>query len=138
MNRVVLFAFCTLLISCGSVTEEKLNLLNGYWEIQEVEFPNGGKKEYKINSNVDYIKVDNLKGYRKKVNPRFDGSFETSDDAEFFTIIAENDNYSIKYENDLSSWEETLVSLSDDSFAIKNAEGTIYKYKRFKPINISD
>lgn len=138
MNRVVLFAFCTLLISCGSVTEEKLSLLNGYWEIQEVEFPNGGKKEYKINSNVDYIKLDNLKGYRKKVNPRFDGSFETSDDAEFFTIIANNNSYSIKYENDLSSWEETLVSLSDDSFAIKNAEGTIYKYKRFKPINISD
>ncbi len=138
MNRVVLLVICILLFSCNLVKEEKLILLNGYWEIQEVEFPNGGKKEYKINSNVDYIQLDGSKGYRKKVNPKFDGSFETSDDAELFTITQKNDAYIMRYKNNLSSWEETLVSLSNESFAIKNEEGIVYKYKRFEPITISE
>ena len=134
----MLLFFFTLLISCSSVTEDKLSLLNGYWEIQEVEFPNGGKKKYKISNNVDYIELDNLKGFRKKVNPKFDGSFETSDDAEFFSIVVDNGVYIMRYKNDLSSWEESFVSLSDENFSIKNAEGTIYTYKRFEPLNSSE
>jgi hypothetical protein len=113
-------------------------LLNGYWEISEVKFPDGNTKEYKINSNVDYFQLEGLKGFRKKVNPKFDGSFETSDDAEPFTILEENDGFIIRYKNNLSSWQEVIVSLSNENFSLKNEEGTMYHYKRFEPINISD
>ncbi len=138
MKRILVLFLCSLLFACDAVTADKLSLLNGYWEISEVEFPDGNTKEYKVNSNVDYFKVEGLKGYRKKVNPKFDGSFETSDDAEPFTIIEQNDVYSIQYKNNLSSWEEIIISLSGDHFSLKNEEGTIYHYKRFEPINISD
>ncbi|MGB3151714.1 MAG: hypothetical protein WBB27_13730, partial [Maribacter sp.] len=109
MNRLVMLFLGSILLSCGSVTEDELTLLNGYWEITEVEFPNGKKKEYKMNSNVDYFKVDNLKGYRKKVNPKFDGSFETSDDAEPFTIFKDDDTFKMRYNNNLSTWEENIL-----------------------------
>ncbi|WP_281542902.1 hypothetical protein [Maribacter aestuarii] len=115
-----------------------MTLLNGYWEISEVEFPDGNTKEYKINSNVDYFQLEGLKGFRKKVNPKFDGSFETSDDAEPFTILEENEVFTIRYKNNLSSWQEIIVSLSNENFSLKNEEGTIYHYKRFEPINVSD
>lgn len=58
------------LISCSAkVDKDKLHLLNGYWEIKEVTFVDGAKKEYSINSTVDYIKLDSLSGFRKKVDP---------------------------------------------------------------------
>tara|TARA_R110002051_G_scaffold2568_3_gene13165 strand:+ start:565 stop:765 length:201 start_codon:yes stop_codon:yes gene_type:complete len=63
-----LLLFCTLLISsCGSkVDQEQLYLLNGYWEIKEVTFKDGTKKEYSVNTTVDFISLDSLKGYKKK------------------------------------------------------------------------
>ncbi len=138
MSRYLIVFFCSLLFSCNTVTKDKLTLLNGYWEISEVEFPDGNTKEYKINSNVDYFQLEGLKGFRKKVNPKFDGSFETSDDAEPFTILEENEVFTIRYKNNLSSWQEIIVSLSNENFSLKNEEGTIYHYKRFEPINVSD
>ncbi|MDC6389843.1 hypothetical protein PP182_14180 [Maribacter sp. PR1] len=133
------FLLLTLLIgmSCShNISKEKLDLLNGYWEIQEVEFPNGEKKEYQMSAVVDYIQLDNLQGYKKKVVPKFDGSFETSDDAEAFKIIERNEKFLIKYENPLSEWEESLISLSSDNFSVKNPDGLIYHFKRFEPLKL--
>ncbi len=137
MKQFSLLCLLAFFMSCNSVSENKLTLLNGYWEIDSVEFPNGGKKEYKMNATVDYIKLKELKGYRKKVTPRFDGNFETSDDAEPFQIEIKEESYTLVYVNDLSEWRETLTAISDDSFTIKNADDVLYHYKRFVPISIT-
>jgi len=137
MKRLLIILGFILMSSCNSVNADKLTLLNGYWEIERVEFPNGGEKEYNMNLNVDYIQLEGLKGFRKKVSPRFNGNYETSDDAEPFTIQIEEDVYTIIYKNDLSEWQETITALSEDNFSIKNADGILYHYKRFEPINIT-
>lgn len=137
MKQFSLLFLFLFLISCNSVSENKLTLLNGYWEIDSVEFPNGGEKEYKMNSTVDYIKLEGLTGYRKKVTPRFDGNFETSDDAEPFQIEIKEASYTLVYVNNLSQWKETLTAISDDRFTIKNADDVLYHYKRFVPISIT-
>lgn len=137
MKQFSLLFLFLFLISCNSVSENKLTLLNGYWEIDSVEFPNGGEKEYKMNSTVDYIKLEGLTGYRKKVTPRFDGNFETSDDAEPFQIEIKEESYTLVYVNNLSQWKETLTAISDDRFTIKNADDVLYHYKRFVPISIT-
>ena len=137
MKKYGIVLVILLFFSCGkTVKESELDLLNGYWEITEVQFINGGKKEYKISPSVDYIQLENLKGFRKKVNPKFNGSFETSDDAESFVIQKEGELFSLMYKNNLSAWKETLIDLSEQSFSVKNAEGTVYQYKRFEPLNI--
>ncbi|WP_339839946.1 hypothetical protein [uncultured Maribacter sp.] len=130
---------CTLLfISCGSkIDQEQLHLLNGYWEIKEVTFKDGAKKEYSINSTVDYISLDSLKGFRKKVSPKFNGTFETSNDAEPLFIRISNDSVFMNYATELNTWEEVLLSLSEKSFSVKNNQGIIYTYERFEPININ-
>lgn len=135
-NSAFLFLL-TCLLSCNTISEEHLTFLNGYWEIELVEFPNGGKKEYKINETVDFIQLDGSKGYRKKVVPRFDGNFETSDDAEPFSIEKNEDAFILSYKNNLSAWQETLTALSEDAFTIRNADGVLYHYKRFEPISIT-
>ena len=137
MNRLLLFLCFGFLVSCTSVTEDKLHLLNGYWEIEKVTFPNGGEKEYKISTTIDFIQLEGLKGFRKKMNPRFDGNYETSDDAEPFEVLISEETYILSYENELSTWQETLTALTEDNFSIQNEDGIQYHYKRFEPISIA-
>ena len=134
-----LLLFCALLfISCGSkIDQEQLHLLNGYWEIKEVTFKDGTKKEYSVNTTVDYISLDSLKGFRKKMSPKFNGTFETSNDAEPILIRIANDSIFMNYTTDLNTWEEVLISLSEKSFSVKNDQGITYTYERFEPININ-
>lgn len=125
-------------ISCSTkVDKEKLELLNGYWEIKEVTFSDGTRKEYTMSTTVDYIRLDSLQGFRKKVDPKFNGTFETSDDAESFSIAFKNDSIFMNYQTPLNSWKEALLSLSNENFAVKSEQGIIYSYERFKPIKIS-
>ena len=137
MNRLLLFLCFGFLVSCTSVNEDKLHLLNGYWEIEKVTFPNGGEKEYKMSTTIDFIQLEGLKGFRKKMNPRFDGNYETSDDAEPFEVLISEETYILSYENELSTWQETLTALTEDNFSIQNEDGIQYHYKRFEPISIA-
>ena len=137
MKKLLIICFI-FLASCNSkVDKNQLHLLNGYWEIKEVTFKDGAKKEYSINSTVDYIQLDSLTGFRKKVDPKFNGTFETSNDAEPFHIRISNDSIFMSYNNNSNTWEEVLTKLSQESFSVKNKEGLIYKYTRFEPINIT-
>lgn len=137
MKYISLFSLLFITSCTTSVEKEQLHLLNGYWEIKEVRFSDGTKKEYKINSTVDYIMLDSLKGFRKKVNPKFNGTYETSDDAEPLYIRIENDSIFMEYKNNLTTWKEVLLSLNQSNFSVKNDQGIIYHYKRFEPINIT-
>lgn len=137
MKKLLILSFL-ILASCSSkVDKNQLHLLNGYWEIKEVTFKDGAKKEYSINSTVDYIQLDSLTGFRKKVDPKFNGTFETSNDAEPFRIRISHDSIFMSYNNNSNTWEEVLTKLSEESFSVKNKEGLIYQYNRFEPINIT-
>ncbi len=137
MNKIVSFVIFLILVACqNKVSQEELNLLNGYWEIEKVTLANGQTKEYKMNTTVDYIELKELSGYRKKVYPKFDGTFDTSNDAEQFTIIMQQDRFEMHYKSELSAWVEVLISLDDSSFSVTNTENITYYYKRFEPINV--
>ena len=100
--------------------------------------PDGQTKEYKVNTTVDYIELNELSGYRKKVYPKFDGTYDTSNDTEQFKIVKQEDHFEIHYKTELSEWEEVLISLDEDSFLVTNAENISYYYKRFEPINVKN
>lgn len=137
MRIVSVLTFVYLIIGCSdTLSKEDLSQLNGYWEIAKVSFRNGNTKEYKVSTSIDFIKIDSLKGYRKKVQPKFDGTFDTSNDAEFFLIKEQNGEFIIHYKNDLSEWNETILEISRDNFSVSNEAGITYTYKRFNPINV--
>lgn len=138
MKRILPFLLTLLFWSCNdsSINKEDLQYLNGYWEISEVEFPDGSIKEYGMNTNIDFIQLKEEKGYRKKMKPQFDGSYDTSKDVEDFEISRINENFTLRYKNEFSEWEEKLVELDSVSFSVINQEGVTYKYKRFEPIKI--
>ena len=87
-------------------------------------------------AKVDKDKLHLLNGYWE-IDPKFNGTFETSNDAEAFFIRISNDSIFMKYTNDSNIWEEVLTSLDEKSFSVKNSEGVTYRYNRFEPINIT-
>lgn len=138
MKKVlIVFAFA-MFWACEdtSISEDDLHYLNGYWEISAVEFSDGTQKSYSLNPTIDFILLENGKGFRKKVHPQLDGSYNTSRDAEAFTMSHVGNVYTLHYKNNLSEWEETLIQLDSTSFSVKNEAGILYIYKRFQPISI--
>ena len=139
MQKFIALGIGFLLLGCAKkINKTDLSLLNGYWEIEKVTFPDGSSKDYKVNTSVDYIKYEAMSGYRKKVQPTLNGTFSATDDAKFFTILEKNGTFEIYYKNGLSEWQEQLVTLSKDHFSVSGQDNLIYSYKKYHPINISN
>ena len=137
MKNLSIVVLIFLLLGCArKIAQKDLHLLNGYWEISQVTFPDGNKKEYTLSTSVDFIEVKGDKGFRKKVQPKLNGTFSTSDDAEAFLMIATENGFDFSYKNTMSEWKEQLIELSKDQFSVENENGIRYEYKRFHPINI--
>lgn len=137
MKKIVLIGGLCFFFGCYSgVSEENMAQLNGYWEIENVVFPNGNTKEYTVSATVDFIRLDGMKGFRKKVSPKFDGTYQTSDDAENFIISKKDGDFIIDYKTELSQWSEQLVAVDTNTFSVISQEGLQYNYKRFEPFSI--
>ena len=137
--RILLFVPVLMFLGCSqNISQDDLQFLNGYWEIKEVKFPNGNKKEYKVNGVVDYIELEGMNGLRKKVRPKFDGTFIASEDSENFKLIKKGEGFEMYYKNKLSDWTEKLRSLSEDSFTVSTMDNISYTYQRFHNINVTE
>nr|WP_298927976.1 hypothetical protein [uncultured Allomuricauda sp.] len=138
MKKMLLFFMILSFWRCKdtSLSEEDLHYLNGYWEITEVTFQDGAEKNYSINPSVDFIQLEGTKGYRKKLQPKFDGTYNTSNDAEVFEVIRIDKSFTLHYKNPLSEREEKLIQIDSTSFSVRNEDGILYSYKRFEPISI--
>ncbi|WP_034059663.1 hypothetical protein [Lacinutrix jangbogonensis] len=131
---IILF-FSLFIISCSKNPESYIDHIDGYWEIESVTLSNGSKKEYTVNQTIDYISInDSLKGFRKKMNPRFDGKYETSKDAESLHIKIENDSLNLYYFTKYANWKETVLMANENQLKIVNQNNNVYLYKRFTPI----
>jgi len=138
MNKQLLALLILCLIGCGEVIQKSdLENLNGYWEITKVEFPGGGEKEYGINTTIDYIDIEDGKGFRKKVQPKLDGTYRTSNDAEHIAIKETNEQFLIQYQSGQQGREEVLLKITKKTFIVENKEGIRYHYKRYEPINLN-
>ncbi len=126
----------SFLASCTEkVGVEQLHLLNGYWEIESVSFADGNNKTYGLNPMVDYIELEGLKGFKKKAQTKFDGTYTVTDDAEYFTIMEKGGILSMQYNNKMSQWGEEITGISETHFSVINQDGVTYIYKRYQPIN---
>ena len=133
----VISILLVLLVGCNSkVAKEDLQQLNGYWEIEKVSFPNGETKDFMSSTTIDYIELDGMKGFRKKVQPKFNGTFETSNDAELFTIVQNGEVFVLNYSGSVNSWKEEMISISKDNFSVTNQDTLTYNYKRYEPLNL--
>ena len=130
--------FFVLLGCAENNPEEQLKNLNGYWEIKQVENPNGKTTDYKFNEQVDFIELKDTLGFRTKVLPRIDGTFVTTDSKENIVAIIKNDSLYLNYTTPFDSWSETVLIADGNKLQLKNDRGLIYTYHKFEKIDITD
>lgn len=126
-----------LLLSCGNSVGNP-EMLNGYWEIREVEFPDGQHKEYMSNSTIDFFQVEGLAGYRKKVQPQVNGTFQTSDDAAPLRILQQEGSLYLVFEQEEDSWQEEVLKLTDTELITRHDNGLEYTYERHNPLPLAN
>lgn len=137
MSRIMTLIFVLFLVSCSDSPEKMLTHLNGYWEISKAEMHDGFEKDYNFNASIDYIMVnDSLKGFRKKLTPNFDGSFNTSEDAEAIEVKIENDSLNIYYSTPYDKWKETVLEATETHLKVVNFRKDVYLYKRYVPLDL--
>lgn len=139
MKNVILSLFTVLfLTSCQEKKAETIdvNLLNGYWEIENVSLGDGTLKEYKMNETIDFITVKNDSGFRKKVKPQFDGSYLINDVDEKFTIVKSPEGTFIHYKTDYDEWKEKVESVTNEQLILVNDQKLTYQYKRPIPFTV--
>ena len=119
------------------VKPEDVTKINGYWEIEKVLLPDGKVKDYSINETYDFFEIKGNKGFRQKVMPQLDGSFETNELHEKVTVVFENGKTYLKYETPYAKWREELKLVSDAELVLLNAENKEYHYKKTAPINLT-
>lgn len=133
IKNIILIIIPPLLFSCGRQDPaDQLTHLEGYWEIESATLPDGTAKEFAINTTIDYIEVSDSTGIRKKMQPKLDGSYRTSASAETFTAKVENDSLRLYYKTPFDNWRETVLYANDDILKVKNRDGNVYTYTRFR------
>ncbi|WP_452223158.1 hypothetical protein [Lacinutrix chionoecetis] len=135
MKPITFLLLFALLTSCSKNPETFIEHVDGYWEIESVTLANGAKKEYTVNLTVDFISVDDdLKGFRKKMSPKLDGTFEASNNAEALQLKIENDSLNLYYNTAYAKWKETVLFANTQQLKIINQNNDVYLYKRYNPI----
>ena len=134
---LILFVLPMLAVSCAkAINETDLQKLNGYWEIKEVIMPDGTKKEYTVNSTIDYFKLEGKEGVRQKVMPQLDGTYMTNDLSEKITITEEEGKTYIQYKTDHAQWKEQLIELDENILVVKNEQDIEYHYVKPEPFTL--
>lgn len=137
-KQLYLFLLLTIITACKSTIKEgEISQLEGYWEITKVVFQDGTTKPYTVNTTIDYIAIDGLKGYIKKMKPSLNGRYQTSNKAAQFKLLLKNEVWEMHFEGDLNSTLR-LLELDSLEYAVKDQGQVRYYYKRYEPINISD
>ena len=126
-----------ILISCNNnVTQQDLEQLNGYWDIEKVESLDKKITEYKANTTIDYYFVnDNNEGYRKKTSLDFSGTYKTNNIKDKIVIEDKDGSFIIKTTTSLDNWEDIIVSLTSDKLVLKNEKGIFFYYNKHKKFN---
>ena len=131
MKRILLLIVLVSALSCKQkITEADLSNLNGYWEIEKVELPDGDMKEYKVNETIDFFKIEANKGFRKKVMPQLDGTYLTNDIQEDVVVVVKDGDALLQYKTKYASWKEEIIELTKDKLVVKNQLEIEYYYKR--------
>lgn len=136
----VLYSLLTavVFISCQEKKAENfdINLLNGYWEIEQVTLPDGSKKEYKMNETIDFFEIQKDSGFRKKVAPQVDGTYLVNDSDEKIKIEKTAEGTFISYKTAYATWKEKIKTLTKEQLILENKQNIQYQYKKPIPFSV--
>ena len=136
--KKTLLVIVLLAMGCKSNPDKHIKFIEGYWEIESVYKDNQLLRTFKINSGIDYFKINaDLKGFRKKLKPNFNGTFETSKDVLNFKIEIQNNGLFLNYIDNATSFSEEVLEANKEKLVIKSNSGLVYNYKPYEALDLS-
>ena len=127
--------FSVTIISC--LEDNKIELLNGYWEIESVKKEGQLIRKYPFSNTIDYFYIYNLEGYRKKVTSQSNGRFMVTLHQADLTISKEKGEYILRYPNRNKTYFESIKEIDSQQLIILDKEGYIYRYNRYIPLEVN-
>ncbi len=125
------------LVTTACSEQPDIKNLEGYWEIERADLPEGNTMEYSISTTIDHFTLESdSTGYKTKVMPQLDGSFITSGDSESFSIVEKDGKLKLIFTTPLSSHTETVLQLKEEQLILLNEREMKYTYKRFKKLEL--
>lgn len=125
-----------VLTGCNS-TPEDLSVLEGYWEIEKAETPEGDTRTYKINTAIDHYQLEtDSSGFKSRVSPLLDGTFLTTGNKEAFQVKREESGLKLYFSTPYGAHTETVTLLKDQQLIMTNEAGLRYTYKRYKKLEL--
>lgn len=139
MRKLFFILASLLLIACGkNDPKEELNHISGYWQIDRVQIEKDSVIKYGFSQYIDYIKIIDSSGFRKKLQPDFSGKFKTSKAAEKVTPEINDNKLFLHYSTAYDNWTEEVIAADEEKLVLKNRDGKVYYYHRYEPINLKD
>ena len=124
---------------CSPDPAQYIDFVEGYWEIEQVKKDGKIIKTFKVNTGIDYFKINaDRTGFRKKLKPNFQGTFETSEDVLNFKLKLKNNTLLLEYKDNDTTYSEEILSASDTSLVLANTDGFVYHYKPYEPLNLDE
>jgi len=131
--------FLFTLWGCSPDPAQYIDFVEGYWEIEQVKKDGKIIKTFKINTGIDYFKINaDRTGFRKKLKPNFQGTFETSEDVLNFKLKLDNNTLLLEYKDNDTTYSEEIVSASATALVLANTDGFAYHYKPYEPLNLDE
>lgn len=118
-----------VLIGCtNNGTDEKLNFLQGYWNIDKVEKPDGTEQEFPFTNHMDFFDIDGSMGTKSRVSPTFDGKFVSYGETIRFTWEERENQLLLLFGKGESAYEMILKEATEEELVLVHENGTIYHY----------
>lgn len=129
--------FLFTLWGCSPDPAQYIDFVEGYWEIEQVKKDGKIIKTFKVNTGIDYFKINaDRTGFRKKLKPNFQGTFETSEDVLNFKLKLDNNTLLLEYKDNDTTYSEEILSASATALVLANTDGFEYHYKPYEPLNL--
>ncbi len=135
MRKFLIIGFIIFLAACSNNNpQEQLKNVNGYWEIKKVEIEKDSVISYGISQYIDYIEIKDSTGFRKKLQPKFEGGYITTNSSEEVKAEIEDNTLFLHYATPYDDWREEVLKASEDELVVVNRDGKTYYYQRYKPL----
>jgi hypothetical protein len=130
MKKISSLMLIFLMISCSS-NEEKIQAIEGYWNIDEVILSDGTDREFPFSNHMDHFEIDGFKGVKNRVSPRYNGSFVSYGNPIYFQWEEKDGDLCLTFQEGDGIYTQKVKKATKKTLVLLHENGTRYTYKRY-------
>jgi hypothetical protein len=133
MKYLWILIIALVTVSCtDQSTDDKLNNLKGYWNIERVEKPDGTEQEFPFTNHMDFFEINGNSGTKSRVSPTFDGKFVGYGETIRFDWEVRENQLLLKFGTGDNAYNMILREATKEEMVLIHENGTIYHYLTYQ------